>query len=66
VAYLSVQLNDAASYYNAAGPGLGATFLDEIERAVKQVREHPEAAPLVNRLVRRKREHSLFLNVSLP
>ena len=23
------ELNDAASYYNAAGPGLGATFLDE-------------------------------------
>src|SRR5262249_37769379 len=48
------ELNDAASYYNAAGPGLGALFLDEIERAVKQVRGHPEKGPLVNRLVRRK------------
>jgi len=38
----------------AASPGLGATFLDEVERAVNQILEHPESAPLVNRLVRRK------------
>lgn len=48
------ELNEAASYYDAANPGLGATFLDEVERAVKQILEHPEASPLVNRLVRRK------------
>jgi hypothetical protein len=28
--------------------------LDEVQRAVDQVREHPEAAPLVNCLARRK------------
>ncbi len=48
------ELNEAASYYEAASPGLGATFLDEVERAVNQILEHPESAPLVNRLVRRK------------
>ena len=48
------ELNEAASYYNAASPGLEAAFLDEVEHAVKQILEHPEAAPLVNRVVRRK------------
>lgn len=48
------ELNEAASYYNTVSPGLGTTFLDEVERAVKQILEHPEAAPQVNRVVRRK------------
>ena len=48
------ELNEAASYYNAASPGLGTAFLDEIEHAVKQILEYPEASPLVNRVVRRK------------
>jgi toxin ParE1/3/4 len=48
------ELNDAASYYNAQSPGLGHASLDEVQRAVDQILEHPEAAPLVNRLVRRK------------
>jgi plasmid stabilization system protein ParE len=48
------ELNEAASYYNAASPGLGSAFLDEVEHAGKQILEHPEAAPLVNRVVRRK------------
>ena len=48
------ELNEAASYYNAASPGLGTAFLDEVEHAVKQILEHPEASPLVNRVVRRK------------
>jgi plasmid stabilization system protein ParE len=48
------ELIEAASYYNSQRPGLGSTFLDEVERAINQVRENPEAAPLVNRLVRRK------------
>jgi len=48
------ELNEAASYYNAASPGLGTAFLDEVEHAVKQILEHPEAAPLVNRVVHRK------------
>jgi toxin ParE1/3/4 len=48
------ELNDAASYCNAQSPGLGYAFLDEVQRAVEQILEHSEAAPVVNRLVRRK------------
>jgi toxin ParE1/3/4 len=48
------ELNDTASYYNAASPGLGATFLAEVERALRQIREHPEAAPVVHGVVCRK------------
>lgn len=48
------ELNEAASYYNGQSPGLGNTFLGEVEHAINQIREYPEAAPLVNRLVRRK------------
>jgi hypothetical protein len=40
------ELNDAASYYNASRPGLGQAFLAEVERAVRQIVEYPEAAPL--------------------
>ncbi|HEY7495757.1 MAG TPA: hypothetical protein VIH59_32220 [Candidatus Tectomicrobia bacterium] len=48
------ELNDAASYYNASRLGLGQAFLDEVERAVTQIVAYPEAAPLVNRTVRKK------------
>jgi hypothetical protein len=48
------ELNDAASYYNALRPGLGQAFLDEVERAMTQIVAYPEAAPLVNRIVRKK------------
>jgi toxin ParE1/3/4 len=48
------ELNDTASYYDATSPGLGATFLTEAERAIKQIREHPNAAPVVYQVVRRK------------
>ena len=48
------ELSEAAGYYNARRPGLGNAFLDEVERAISQVQENPEAPPLVNRLVRRK------------
>jgi len=30
------ELNEAASYYNAASPGLGTAFLDEVEHAVSR------------------------------
>ena len=48
------ELNEAANYYNAASPGLATAFLGEVEHAVNQILEHPEASPLVNRVVRRK------------
>lgn len=48
------ELNEAASYYDAQSPGLGHAFLDEIERAVNQILEHPLATPLLNEFVHRK------------
>ena len=48
------EFNEAASYYNAQSQGLASSFLDEVEHGIDQIREYPEAAPLVNRLVRRK------------
>lgn len=48
------ELNDTASYYNTASSGLGATFLAEAERAIMQIQQHPEAAPVVYGRVRRK------------
>jgi len=48
------ELHDAASYYTALRPGLGQAFLDEVERTVAQLVAYPEAAPLVNRIVRKK------------
>ena len=38
------ELIEAANYYDAASPGLGAAFLDAVERAVNQIREHQEPA----------------------
>jgi len=48
------ELNDAGSYYDALRPGLGQAVLDEVERTVAQLVAYPEAAPLVNRIVRKK------------
>jgi plasmid stabilization system protein ParE len=46
------ELNDAAAYYELSREGLGRGFIDEVERAVAHIAEFPEAAPLVNRVVR--------------
>jgi len=48
------ELNDSADYYNSKSEGLGNAFLNEVERAVNQIQQYPESAPLVNRVVRRK------------
>lgn len=48
------ELFDAASYYEAHRPGLGRAFIDEVEDAVAQICDHPEAAPVVRGTVRRK------------
>lgn len=33
---------EAALFYQAAATGLGADFLDDVQRAIDSVREHPE------------------------
>jgi plasmid stabilization system protein ParE len=48
------ELNEAADYYDAEGPGLGTAFIDELERALGQIRAFPQACPPVAGPVRRK------------
>ena len=36
-------LAEAVLYYERAAPGLGLEFLDEIERTVERILQHPEA-----------------------
>lgn len=47
------EVNEAADFYDLEDPGLGNVFLDEVERAIEDISQHPEAAPLV-RGVRKK------------
>ena len=49
-----VELNDAADFYNLECPGLGLTFLGEIESALATIGQFPEATPLLHGRVRRK------------
>jgi plasmid stabilization system protein ParE len=48
------ELREATEYYRATSKGLAAAFAREVEAAIKQVTEYPEAAPLVSRTARRK------------
>lgn len=49
-----VELNEAAQYYEAETPGLGAAFLAEVERSIATLIEHPESGPVVRGFVRRR------------
>lgn len=48
------ELNDAAAYYDVEQPGLGATFLLEVEHCTQGIVEFPLAAPEVLGAVRRR------------
>jgi len=48
------ELDEAAAYYDAESPGLGAAFLDEAEHAFRQILAFPEAASLASAPVRVK------------
>jgi plasmid stabilization system protein ParE len=50
----ALELADAVNYYESRISGLGRSFLDEIERAVKEITDQPEAAPVIYKFVRRK------------
>jgi len=41
-----LELNETADFYDHERPGLGTDFLDEVDRALRGVVEHPMAAPL--------------------
>lgn len=48
------ELNDAALYYESESPGLGAIFLDEIERIMEAIAKDPSAGIKVRGQVRRR------------
>ncbi len=48
------ELNDAADFYDLESPGLGGSFLDDIQKAIKSILKFPEASPLFQGQVRKK------------
>lgn len=40
------ELNEAAQYYDAEEPGLGSSFLQEVDRCLQSIQAHPEAGPI--------------------
>ena len=48
------ELNEAAFYYDQENPGLGSTFLDDVEGTIDRILDHPEAGALVEETVRRR------------
>jgi len=48
------ELDEATEYYDSEGPGLGFAFLDEVERALRQISAFPESSPVALGPVRRK------------
>jgi toxin ParE1/3/4 len=45
---------DAARYYETQTPGLGISFLIDLENAVNELRAHPEAYQLISHDIRHK------------
>ncbi len=48
------ELKEATRYYESKVDGLGFAFLDEVERVVDLIRDNPESAPRIYKVVRRK------------
>ncbi|MFP7753839.1 type II toxin-antitoxin system RelE/ParE family toxin [Thermodesulfobacteriota bacterium B35] len=48
------ELNEAAVYYESRVPGLGVHFLDLIDAAVNEIRDHPEGWEEVDEGIRRR------------
>jgi toxin ParE1/3/4 len=48
------ELNEAAQYYDAEDPGLGSSFLQEIDRCLQSIEAHPEAGAILGGFVRRR------------
>jgi plasmid stabilization system protein ParE len=51
------ELNEAARYYDLEGPGLGAAFLEEVDRCLHSIQAHPEAGAILRGEVRRRLLH---------
>ena len=48
------ELNEAAQYYELETPGLGLAFVNEVERCVLSISQHPEAGTVVQGAIRRR------------
>jgi len=48
------EINEAADFYDIESPGLGSVFIDEIQRAIKNIVDFPDAAPLLRGRVRKR------------
>ena len=51
------EMTEASVFYESATSGLGADFLDEVQRVVNILREHPELGQSVGRGLRRALLH---------
>ena len=49
-----LELNDAADFYDSKQPGLGRSFILEVQQAVLRIKEHPESANVLKGNARRK------------
>src|SRR5438093_10786989 len=48
------ELNEAAQYYDLEEPGLGAAFLEEVDRCLQSIQAAPEAGAILRGTVRRR------------
>jgi hypothetical protein len=49
-----MEMLDAAQYYEMQASGLGSAFLDQIDKAIQDIREHPERWPILKNNIRRR------------
>ena len=61
------ELSDAADYYDLESPGLGSSFVDEVNAGFHRIRTYPDAAaevaPGIRRLVLAKFPYSLVYEI---
>ena len=48
------ELNEAAQYYDLESPGLGSSFLEEVDRCSQSIQDQPEAGMILRGSVRRR------------
>src|SRR5713226_7337542 len=63
------ELNEAAQYYDLENRGLGSSFLEEVDRCLQSIEDHPEAGMILRgsvRLLRRFPYALLYLKAILP
>lgn len=51
------EMTEASLFYDAAASGLGAGFLDEVQRVINLLREHPELGQHIDRRLRQALLH---------